>query len=214
MLPILPVPMVPQHVPIYTNYLAIQAPNPQNTDLLPPETPVIVPDVPFFSQFKDITAAKWKKVGCGITSLAMIIDYYNPDSVTVNKLLAQGIASGAYLTNAGWIHSGLIALSNKYGLDGSSYDLSKSDSKTALSKLKDFLKDGPVMASIHYKFDPKNPIPHLVVIDAIDDEVVYYNDPASTTGAKQISTTQFLKAWKKKLIVVRPAEESSGDAVS
>jgi len=37
-------------------------------------------DVPFYSQFVDISAPAWKKVGCGIASLAMIIDFYKPAS--------------------------------------------------------------------------------------------------------------------------------------
>jgi uncharacterized protein YvpB len=79
-----------------------------------------IPDVPFYSQFKDILSAQWQKVGCGVTSLAMIIDYYDPNTVSVNTLLKQGIAAGAYDTNAGWTYAGLIGLSQKYGLDGNS----------------------------------------------------------------------------------------------
>ena len=63
------------------------------------------------------------------------------------------------------------------------------------------------MASVHYKFDPRSSIPHLVVIDGIKDNVVYYNDPAAKIGQKQISVIDFQKAWKKKYIVIRPVEK-------
>jgi ABC-type bacteriocin/lantibiotic exporter with double-glycine peptidase domain len=181
---------------------------------LPMPVPVTVPQVPFYSQFHDIQAVPWQKVGCGVASLAMVIDYYKPDAVSVNTLLSQGIAAGAYLQNAGWTYKGLIGLAKKYGLDGSSYDFGTSNSQTALAQFKTYLKDGPVMASIHYKFDPKSTIPHLVVIDGIVDDVVYYNDPAAKTGEKQISVTDFLKGWKKRFIVIRPAPGSGAVALA
>ncbi|MCX6819673.1 MAG: C39 family peptidase [Candidatus Adlerbacteria bacterium] len=68
-----------------------------------------VPMVPFYSQFRDIASASWQKVGCGITSLAMILDYYKP-AVSVNTLLKQGIAADAY-SAAGWTYNGLISVS-------------------------------------------------------------------------------------------------------
>ena len=168
-----------------------------------------IPIVPSYSQFKDIKSPQWQKVGCGITSLAMVIDFYKPGAVSVNTLLGQGIAAGAYEQNVGWIYAGLIQLSQKYGFDGSYHDLSKMDAQTAFSQFKGYLKDGPVILSVHYKFDPKSTIPHLVVIDGIDNDVVYYNDPAAKSGERQISVADFLKGWKRKVIVVRPVHESN-----
>ena len=182
--------------------------NPKSEIVIPPTkvSPVVksIPDVTFYSQFTDILSPEWKKVGCGVTSLAMIIDYYKHDAVSVNTLLKQGIESGAYQKNAGWTYSGLISLGNKYGLNGESYDLSSSNNKSSLEKFSTYLKDGPVIASIHYKFDPKSTIPHLVVITGIESDVIHYNDPAAKVGGKTISTKDFMKGWKKRFIVVRP----------
>lgn len=167
------------------------------------------PKVPFFSQFLDIDAVEWQKRSCGIASLAMVIAYYKPGTVSVNKLLQQGILSGAYLKNAGWKHQDLALLSEKYGLQGSSYDLSGLDKKTAFAEFKESLKNGPVIASVHYKFDPASTIPHLVVINAYEGETLHYNDPAANEGEKEISITDFLRAWKKRFIVIRPEKESA-----
>lgn len=196
---------------VYTEQVAIQVPPAEKQALVVLPT---IPSVPFYSQFSDITSPVWQKVGCGIASLTMVIDYYVPNAVSVNTLLVRGIASGAYQKNAGWIHKGLVDLSRKYKLDGNTYDLSKLDSKKAFAMFSDYLKDGPVIVSVHYKFEPKNPIPHLVVITGIKDGVVYYNDPAAKTGAKQISTADFLKAWKQKFIVIRPVITPSKDGAS
>lgn len=193
---------------------------PQPRTILALETPkaapvseIHVPDVPFYSQFKDITSPKWQKVGCGVTSLAMIIDFYKTDSVSVNTLLKKGIAAGAYDYNAGWVYKGLIGLSRQYGLDGTYYDLAKFNQKTAFAKLKEYVAEGPVMISVHYKFDPKSTVPHLVVVNGIDGDVIYYNDPAEK-GEKTISTAKFLKAWKKRVIIFRPVGTSGNIALN
>lgn len=213
MIPVAPVVTIPVNIPsaeVYTQFQGTQQILEKRVTLLSPASR----SVPFYSQFRDITSPKWKKVGCGIASLAMVIEYYEPDTVSVDTLLGQAINSGAYQNNAGWIHKGLVSLSRKYGLDGKAYDLSGGDKETALKALKSHLKDGPVMVSVHYKFDPKSPIPHLAIINSIDGDTVYYNDPAMDKGGKQISTTQFLKAWKKRFIVFRPVEKIEKVAMS
>ena len=169
-----------------------------------PPIHINVPDVPFYSQFIDITRHEWQKVGCGVTSLAMIINYYKPGATSVNDLLTKGIAGGAYDQNAGWIYNGLITLAEKYGLKGTTYDFAQSTNVAAFAQFKKIATTGPVIVSVHYKFDPKSTIPHLVVIDSIDDNIVYYNDPASKVGKKQISVDDFMRGWKKRFIVIRP----------
>lgn len=169
--------------------------------------PINVPNVPFYSQFEDIQPLEWQKKSCGIASLGMVIEFYKPETVSVNKLLAQAIAAGAYQKDAGWKHKDLALLAESYGLDGNTYDLSKLSAITAFNQFKTFLKDGPVIASIYYKFDPKSPIPHLIVIDGISDNIIYYNDPSSNSGVKNISIAGFIKGWKKRFIVIRPKED-------
>jgi ABC-type bacteriocin/lantibiotic exporter with double-glycine peptidase domain len=164
-----------------------------------------VADVPFYSQFKNITSPTWQKVGCGVASLAMVIDYYKP-AVSVNTLLKQGVAAGAYLPSVGWTYQGLIDLAGRYGLSGEIFDLGSQSATTSFQQLKSRLVEGPVIVSIHYQFDPKSSIPHLVVLDGMSGDTLYYNDPAAKTGRKQISTAYFLKAWKKRFIVIRPEE--------
>lgn len=160
--------------------------------------------VPFYSQFTDITSPTWKKSGCGVTSLAMLIDFYKPGIVNVNTLLKEGINAGAYLESAGWTYAGLIGISKKYGLGGNAYDMKDTNMETAFGELKSALKNGPVMASVHYTFDPQNPIPHLVVVNGVKDGMVYYNDPAEKGGGGFITISKFQKSWKKRYIEFRP----------
>lgn len=164
-----------------------------------------IPDVPFYSQFADVTSAKWKKQACGVASLAMIIGYYEDGTVDVDALLKEAIAAGAYQQKAGWTYAGLIGLARDYGLSGASYDLAKSGMDDALASIEDALERGPVIASVHYKFDPASTIPHLVVVTGIQDGLVHYNDPAAKAGGQTISVEKFKAAWKKRYIMIRPA---------
>jgi predicted double-glycine peptidase len=173
---------------------------PENTN--PENEPPL--SVPFYSQFTDISRPEWRKVGCGIASLAMVIDYYT-DSVSVDTLLQTGIARNAYLDNAGWIHAGLIDLASDHGLTGQSVSLAGLSKGSAFTELKEVLAEGPVMASVHYTFEPTNPIPHLVVINEVKDGLVYYNDPAEPTGGGSLTIDKFLAGWKQRYIEIRPA---------
>lgn len=165
--------------------------------------------VPFFSQFSDISEPSWRKVGCGIASVAMLIDYYQPGSADVDSLLYQGISAGAYLETAGWTHAGLIDLTRPFGLRGESRSLADLSADVALDRLREVVADGPVMASVHYTFDPQNPIPHLVVVTGVTDGEVHYNDPAEPTGGGVITTEQFQRGWKQRYITIRPVSSLS-----
>lgn len=162
----------------------------------------VVREVPFYSQFTDITPPEWKKISCGVASLAMLIDYYQP-AVAPDVLLQEGIASGAYIQSAGWSHAGLINLAKKHGLTGSAVPLAHLTMPEAFEALKVAVLEGPVMVSVHYTFDPQNPIPHLVVVNAVKGGLVYYNDPAEEAGGGSISEAQFQSAWKKRYIEIR-----------
>lgn len=166
-------------------------------------SPRDIVEVPFFSQFNDISDPNWKKIGCGIASLAMLIDFYKPDSISVDNLLDEGITAGAYISDAGWSHAGLISLAKAHGLTGDSHGLSNLSMDEAFSELKNALTEGPVIASVHYTFQPTNPIPHLVVVTDVDGEMVYYNDPAEVSGGGSVSVEQFKSAWKKRYIEIR-----------
>jgi predicted double-glycine peptidase len=189
--PAAPLELVPQQIPSIV-------------EKVEQETAVGVPTIPFYSQFNDISAPEWKKIGCGVTSLAMIIEYYKPHEITVDGLLQEGIASGAYLNSAGWIHQGMVDLAKDHGLDGRGRDLSSLSKDAAFEELKKSLDKSPVIASVYYTFTPGHPIPHLVVVSGVEGDVVYYNDPAEETGGGTISVEKFKAAWKKRYIEIYP----------
>ena len=165
-------------------------------------------DVPFYSQFQDIPGVEWQKKGCGIAALAMAIEFYKPNSVAVMQLLAESIEAGAYQPGIGWKHKQLSSVVENYGLEGKNYDFSKLGNLAAFERMKYFLQDGPVVVSIHNKFNPKATLGHIVVVTGIENGFIHYNDPAGMKVEKKISTSNFLKGWKKRFIVVRIPELS------
>lgn len=166
-------------------------------------------DVPFYSQFNDIKNPRWQKEGCGIASLAMVIDFYKPNTVSVAKLLNQAINSGAYLNNIGWKHKELSALAGNYGLAEKNYDLGKSGNSAAFAQFLGFLKSGPVIVSIHNKFDPKATLGHIVVVTGFENNFIYYKDPAGNSKEEKIPVKNFLNGWKRRFIIVREKSENS-----
>ncbi len=194
-----PLDILPRFAPDTPKHLAQVATLTEHTSSHHQQLPV-----PFYSQFSDISSPTWQKVGCGIASLAMLIDYYSDDSVAVDTLLEAGITSGAYIDDAGWSHAGLIALAGEYGLVGASKSLAHLSSSAAFAELETVLAEGPVMVSVHYTFEPTNPIPHLVVVHRVADERIYYNDPAETAGNNSITVEKFKRAWKQRYIEIRP----------
>ncbi len=68
-------------------------------------------NVLFYSQFQDIPNIEWRSAGCGIASLAMVMEFFTPKSkVSVTKLLLQALDLGAYKPDVGWKHKELSAL--------------------------------------------------------------------------------------------------------
>jgi len=165
-----------------------------------------IPPVPFYSQFENISLPFWRGKSCGVTDLAMLINYYEPGTTTPDTVLALALADKAYIDNIGWTYAGLIDVAKEYGLEGAAYDLGNLSTQEAFAKFKIALQSGPVIASIHYKFDPKSIIPHLVVITSVQGDTMYYNDPAADKGEKEILVENFLKGWKKRYVVIRPPD--------
>lgn len=197
------------NIPLYSQISTISPTTSSVKQETPIKAPIVMPyDVPLYSQIADISSVEWKQKGCGVTDVAMLVNYYKPKTTNVQAVLEAGIKSGAYVKNVGWSHTGLASLAKKYGLHGeekSFYDFNK---ETAFNEFKKIIDEGPAIASIHRNFDPELSFGHLVVITGYDDKLVYYNDPGKHDGIRTVSISSFMSGWKRKLIVIRPPIET------
>ncbi len=165
--------------------------------------------VPLYYQITDIVSPTWQQKGCGVTDVAMIVDFYKPDTTTVQKVLEEALRAGAYVKNVGWSHAGLAAVAVKHGLVGKTVDLTDETKTAALKEFKSMVKEGPIIASIHRGFNPASPYGHMIVVTGYDDKVVYYNDPGKRDGIKNIPIDDYLKGAKGRYIVIRPPEKET-----
>ena len=194
--------------------------------------------VPYYSQHLDVRDLFWRSRSCGIVALAMAMKYLqNPKQkrsvlFSIEKLIREGIAMGAYHDNwhfihdadlirtlringKGWIHDGLVGLAKRHGFGKSfrkEWDLRKNKnlSKTNILRYIVVLLQNnlPVLASVKTKRGG-----HLILLvgfrylDIGCSGGFFYHDPdARSRGSgafRVISTARFLKRWKRRIIVVK-----------
>jgi hypothetical protein len=173
-------------------------------------------DVPFVSQ-QVYTNPEWRRYGCGIASLKMVLDYWHrqdPRNRTdeVDNLYAAGVASGAFNPAFGWVHAGLVGLGRSLGYDGFNLDFAPNgrtpkSAEDALKQLEIELGQGPVIASVYRGFDPARGGGHLVVVTDVSGGTIGLNDPEplhESDGRRLMPVPQFLLAFKNRFIVVHP----------
>ena len=158
--------------------------------------------VPFYSQYDLDIEKSWQNKACGLASVMMLIHYYKGEPVDSKNLFETAIKNNAYLPNIGFKHRELAELASNYNLKGENFDWFKLDIEEAFNKLLSLLETQPVIASIYSHFDPENKNGHLIVLTGFDKENIFYNDPQAGPD-KSISIEDFLKGWKKRIIVIK-----------
>ncbi|HEY4484053.1 MAG TPA: C39 family peptidase [Candidatus Paceibacterota bacterium] len=157
-----------------------------------------------YSQSLDLNQEEWQRSGCGIASLGMILGNKISD---LNELYQLGLDTNAYLPGIGWKHQGLVDLAKHFGfLSSYNLDLAQMDTSEALAKLKDELKNGPVIVSVFAHYEHGHKEGHLIVLSSLNDSEAEVLDPAAPTREdihQLIPTEKFVTGWKKRLIVVR-----------
>ncbi|TSC52640.1 MAG: Uncharacterized protein LiPW41_10 [Parcubacteria group bacterium LiPW_41] len=163
--------------------------------------------VPQYSQFLDVTKKGWKIRACGVASLAMVLDHYKKNKKTsIDKLIDYGVSIGAHNKELGWIHSGIVNIAKHEGFKGERYDWRDIDANISFNKMNEYLKNGPIIASIHKNFNPKNS-GHLVVVTSKNKSHITIHDPIARKREqikREIPIDVFLTGWKKRIVVVRP----------
>lgn len=164
-------------------------------------------DVPYLSQFNDLSDVEWQGRACGVTCLAMVLAYYEGEARPIKALIDLGTELKAYNSNYDWYDSGLCSIANQLGYTAfrRRWALSKIDTeffategrteadneaydaqavKEGLYTLERTLRLGtPVIVSVSKNFDEHNK-GHLVVLTGYEKDGeklagFYYNDPNS-----------------------------------
>ena len=142
--------------------------------------PSLARTLPLVSQYLDMPLASWKARSCGIAALATVVEFYTGVKISLRSHFKNARAVGAYMLGVGWKHKELAALGAQFGLSGKNFDWANETGARAWKNLKLALKRGPIIASIHKDFMKTND-GHLIVVSAIKNDLVFYNEPASKT---------------------------------
>ena len=157
-----------------------------------------------YSQHLDLSHDEHKLKGCGIASLGMLLGDKISD---LNELYKLGLEQGAYFPGVGWRHAGLANLAKHFGFTNSyNLDLAKEDLGTVLGKLRQELKEGPVLVSIFAQYKPGHKEGHIVVLLSLTDKQAEILDPAAQNHNdihQFLPAEKFINGWKKRLIVIK-----------
>ncbi|MFZ2303452.1 MAG: C39 family peptidase [Minisyncoccia bacterium] len=148
-------------------------------------------NVPYYSQYLDVTDELWQPRACGVACLKMLLEALGEETPTLDEMIAQGCAIGAH-GEYGWKHDGLVALARQYGVKLSRNEWRKSESKThdelneeGINFLISELRAGrAVIVSAIKKFQEADKF-HMVVLTGFEEKDgvaigFYYHDSDTT----------------------------------
>jgi hypothetical protein len=177
-------------------------------------------EVPHLSQILDVKDGDWHNRACGVTALAMLIEFYSDkeNSSSLDDLIKEGLSLGGHDDRYGWIHSFLVLLAYNHGLCAHQEEFKSSDksfeeklSKGGMEKFKkSILNAEPVIVSVDVGFR-HNKTTHLIVLTGIKIEEgsikgFYFHDPQSEERGdgehEFVALDRFKEYWRKMAIFV------------
>ncbi|TAL49218.1 hypothetical protein EPN83_01620 [Patescibacteria group bacterium] len=73
-------------------------------------------DVPYYSQFKDVTDPEWRLKACTIANLKMALEYaLGAPAPSIDELIKEGLLIRGYGPH-GWIHDAIVNLAHNHGV--------------------------------------------------------------------------------------------------
>lgn len=178
-------------------------------------------EIPYYSQYKDVTLESWSERACAPTCLKMVLDYLSEGEFnhSIDDIILEGTTIvGGYIEGVGWNHAGLIRIAHnhnflaydeefrsiKVNTESKTFEKSEFENEMlekGIEKMKKILGEGkPVIISCSKNFDEIHK-PHQVVLTGFDDEGFYYHEPAKNSeedGAhRQVSFDNFRIHWRK-----------------
>lgn len=175
--------------------------------------------VPYFSQYRDVSDEAWQFRACAIVNLKMVLEYYKnkyPErgipSNSIEDLITQGVQLNGYI-GAGWVHDVIVILARNYGCSAYRQEFRSSDPafenkfvEEGIAKIWKTVAEGsPVTVSVLPDFGQNTQF-HTILIVGIGEDGFYYHDPKSHTieeGMYQhVTIDRFKQFWRKFAIFI------------
>lgn len=170
-------------------------------------------EVPFYSQYTNVTDESWQNRACAMACLKMVMDFFAPNSnPNIDELIEKGLQIQAYLDNVGWVHAGLCMLARNHGFAAYNEEFRSLDIEIeagliemGIRKIRSKLELGlPVIISCSKNFDEFHK-PHQIVLVGYDEVGFYYHEPETRddSGANRyVELETFRNHWRKFAIFV------------
>ncbi|MDD3481057.1 MAG: papain-like cysteine protease family protein [Patescibacteria group bacterium] len=93
-------------------------------------------EVPYLSQFDDVSDPEWKSRACGIACLVMVLGFYEGKLRPIENLIELGTDLKAYDKKYNWYDSGLCSIAGELGFTAfrRRWELSKADTAVFLDE--------------------------------------------------------------------------------
>ena len=166
-------------------------------------------EVPYCSQFVDITDSFWMLRACGACSLKMVIESHGIAMPDILTLCNEAKERGGYDMQNGWVHDYLVTKAQELGLQ-----TFRKEGITDIAEISSYLKKGnPVIVSVEKRVLEQTRF-HLITLTGYEekDGIVtdfYYHESESTDkekGKYRTCTTEiFLEYFRGKAIFIKKA---------
>jgi hypothetical protein len=181
-------------------------------------------DVPYYSQFVDVTDPFWMLRACGATSLKMVAEYHGKKVPDIISLCEEAKEKGGYDMVNGWVHDYIVHKAEALGLQAHRREIDQNIINEVIESLK---VGNPVIVSVEKRVLEQRRF-HIIVLvgyegvqtsqtkaDRADDidtfkliptHGFYYHEPESTDkerGAYRFCDVEtFLEYWRGKAIFI------------
>lgn len=159
-------------------------------------------NIPYISQYLDVLDFKWTHRSCGMCCVAMIFDYHNKPHKSVLEMCEDGEEAGGR-NSSGWIHDYFVKLLKENGFEKANRE-EKMEDQYFLEKIKRNIENNfPVIASIEQRSLEQTKF-HQVLVVGIDENNIYYHEPASLDrekGAYHTCDIQTFLNYSRKMAI-------------
>ena len=184
-------------------------------------------NVPFYSQYDDVTQSEWRSRSCTIVCMKMALEYLTELEIpSADKLIAEGLYIGAH-TPDGWSHHKTALLAHNYGApayleefrsvyidaegqraQASTHEIGMRD--FGIEKIASAIKAGNLVIVSALRNLDVNGTFHTILITGVEEKEgrvlgFYFHDPDTTTERRVnsfIELPDFLLIWRKMAIFI------------